>query len=725
MWTAVRRAAIAAMMALSVVWLTSDVAYGRQGCVTGFNPTSIIMPPAGTATPLTFTVLTSSDTCTWNFEGVATPNGPFPLPPPWMSYPQPLSGTGSGTVSIGFVTPNTGTAPRDVTFIYGGQTITLTQPVNLCQFTFSGPSPARIPANGGTGTFTVNTAGSGCSYYAFPGDGVTITAGATGGTFPATVGFSVAPNTSGGPLTRAVTVSPTSTPVIVPGVSILQNGPPVATDAPGLGSLFAVHRPATGPAFVSSPEPIRITNAENPTATWTATVSDPWLDVTPATGTSPSTAVISVNPSVVAGLARGTYAATISLSSPVAPSSPLTLRLSLNVTDETSVTTPPFGVVDIPVNGATGLSGAVPVSGWAVDDVGISRVQIYRNAVAGEPAGEIYLGDGTRVRGARPDVVASQFFGFTPGATSAGWGLMVLSNMLPNGGNGTFTLSAYADDVEGRRSLLGRKTVTFDNTGSPFPFGTIDLPGQGATVAGIYNNQGWVLAQPVRSIPFNGSTIRLFIDGVEQPNAAAYGFARPDVSALFPLPTYANANGPAAQFTFDTAQWTDGLHTIVWAVRDDLGVLQGIGSRYINIQNGSASQGLQSVTLEARSAADVRAIRPARVLLWERLGLDEGPWSLRFAEGAVHEIRTARGERVEVALDTAWWSEGCGPYGGYLMTGDVAAPLPAGASLDAEHGLFRWLPPLEFSGTYEFVFVRQACSGREERIPLRLVIGSK
>ncbi len=308
----------------------------------------------------------------------------------------------------------------------------------------------------------------------------------------------------------------------------------------------------------------------------------------------------------------------------MAPSSPLTVRLWLNVTDETSVTTPPFGVVDIPSNGATGLSGAVPVSGWAVDDVGISRVQIYRNSVAGEPAGEIYLGDGTRVRGARPDVVASQSFGFRPGATSAGWGLMVLSNMLPNGGNGTFTLSAYADDVEGGRSLLGRKTVTFDNTGSPFPFGTIDLPGQGATVAGIYNNQGWVLAQPGRSIPFNGSTIRLFIDGVEQPTAAAYGFARPDVSVLFPLPTYANANGPAAQFTFDTTQWSDGLHTIVWAVRDDLGVLQGIGSRYINIQNGSASQGLQSVTLEARSAADVRAIRPARALLWERLGLDGG-----------------------------------------------------------------------------------------------------
>jgi len=723
MRAALRGSTLAGLMALCLVWLTGDIALGRQACVTGFNPTSVILPPAGTSAPITFTVLTSSATCQWNFEGVSTPNGPFPLPPPWMSWPQPTSGTGPATVSIGFVTPNTGTSPREVTFIYGGRLLMLTQPVNPCSFTLSGPSPERIPANGGTGSFTVNTSGSSCSYYVFPGDGVTITTGGTGSTFPATVGFSVAPNTSGIPLTHWVTVSSTPTPVMTPGVSIPQNGPPVAIDAPSWGLIFAANRPATGPVFVSSPEPIRITNAENPTATWTATASEPWLDVTPGTGTSPSTAAISLNPAAVALLARGRYAGTISISSTVAPSSPLTIRISLNITDATSATTPPFGVVDIPLHGATGLSGAVPVSGWAVDDVGISRVQIYRNSVAGEPAGELYLGDGTRVRGARPDVVASQFFGFTPDSRRAGWGLMVLSNTLPNGGNGTFTVSAYAEDVDGHRSLLGRKTVTFDNTASPYPFGTIDLPGQGATVSGTHNNQGWILAQPGRSIPFDGSTIRLFIDGVEQPHAAGYGFARPDVAALFPFPTYANANGPAAQFTLDTTLFADGLHTIVWVVRDDLGVVQGIGSRYFNIQNGSASQAAVSATFEARSAAEVRALPKGRALLWERLGLEQGTWSLRFADGATHEIRQVRGERVEVALDTAWWSEGCGPFGGYLIAGNVAGPLPPGASLDAEHGLFRWLPPIEFSGTYEFVFTRQACSGREERIPLRVVIG--
>jgi hypothetical protein len=59
------------------------------------------------------------------------------------------------------------------------------------------------------------------------------------------------------------------------------------------------------------------------------------------------------------------------------------------------------------------------------------------------------------------------------------------------------------------------------------------------------------------------------------------------------------------------------------------------------------------------------------------------------------------------------------------MTGDVAAPLPPGASIDGDRGLFRWLPPAEFAGTFEFMFVRRACTGREERIPLRVILGPR
>ncbi len=394
------------------------------------------------------------------------------------------------------------------------------------------------------------------------------------------------------------------------------------------------------------------------------------------------------------------------------------MAVGLRVTDAASSTRSPWGVLDIPVHGATGLSGAVPLGGWAVDDVGVRRVQIFRSPVAGEPPGEVYLGDATRVRGARPDIAYVQ-----PEARRAGWGFMLLSNVLPGGGNGTFDLMAYAEDIEGQRTLLGRKTVTFDNTHSPFPFGTIDVPSQGGSVSGMAAPiQGWVLAQPGKSIPFDGSTIRLIIDGALQPHAAAYGFARPDVASFFPFPAYANGNGPAAQFVVDTTTLANGLHTMVWVAVDDQGVVQGIGSRYVTVDNGAATQVTGAVADEARSARAVNALPQATALVWSRQGFDDRVWSLQWAGGRTNEIRQPPGERLEVALDSWWWSAGCGPYAGYLLTGDVAGPLPPGASLDGETGVFSWLPPPEFGGTFEFVFVRRACTGREERIPLRVVI---
>jgi hypothetical protein len=721
-------AAIASVVAVVLVYCANDPTAAQQGCVTGFSPSTVIIPPAGLGiaqpNPIA-TLLTSSNTCEWKYDGWLTPVGLIVgLTPPWMGGVGPSAGTGPTTISVGFVAPNTGASPREEIFVFGGQQLILRQPVDTCVFTFSATTPARIPANGGAGTFTVNTSGTGCTYLASPGEGVTITSGATGSTFPATVGFSVAPNTSSVAVTRNVLVSSSPTPTpFARSPSIQQNGPPVATDAPNRGYIFAVHRPATGAPHITPLEPLRITNVEDPSATWSATSSEPWLDVTPGSGTSPSIAVISVDPAAAAVLSPNTYAGTIRLTSSVAPSTPLIVSVSLRITNSSSTTGPPFGFVDIPVNGATGLSGAVPVGGWAIDDVGISRVQIYRDAVAGESPGEVYIGDATRVRGARPDIVAQQVFGSGPGVTRAGWGLMLLSNVLPNRGNGTFTLSAYAEDVEGHRQLLGRTTVTFDNTNSPYPFGTIDVPGQGATVSGTLDNLGWVLAQPGRTISLNGSTIRLFVDGVERPNVSGYGFARADVLGFFPFPTYANANGPGVQFSLDTTGFTDGLHTIVWVASDDLGTIQGIGSRFFTIQNGSASQAPASETLEARSAASVQTMPQAGgAVLWERRGFDGGPWSLHFAGRVRPDVRAPRAELVEVALETWWSPKSCGKYAAYLLTGEVAGPLPPGASLDRQTGIFRWQPPVEFSGTYDFVFVRQSCAGREERVPFRVVL---
>ena len=79
---------------------------------------------------------------------------------------------------------------------------------------------------------------------------------------------------------------------------------------------------------------------------------------------------------------------------------------------------PPFGVLETPADGAL-VTGSIAVSGWALDDLAVDRVAIYRDPVAGEGPSLIYLGDATFVEGARPDVEAA--YPTLPGNTRAGW----------------------------------------------------------------------------------------------------------------------------------------------------------------------------------------------------------------------------------------------------------------------------------------------------------------
>ncbi len=60
----------------------------------------------------------------------------------------------------------------------------------------------------------------------------------------------------------------------------------------------------------------------------------------------------------------------------------------------------------------------------------------------------MFVGTATQIEGARADVASA--FPLYPGVSRAGWGYMVLSNFLPDGGNGTFTLHAVARSIERR-----------------------------------------------------------------------------------------------------------------------------------------------------------------------------------------------------------------------------------------------------------------------------------
>jgi hypothetical protein len=286
-----------------------------------------------------------------------------------------------------------------------------------------------------------------------------------------------------------------------------------------------------------------------------------------------------VTPKAV-GNAVGQYTGSIVVSPTVPGYSPATLTVVLNVSPA-GATAPPIGVFETPAAGET-VSGEVAVTGWSIDDIGVVGVDIYRSPVSGEPPENlIFIGNATLVPGARTDVESQ--FSTRPLAEQAGWGYMLLTNMLPGQGNGPFVLHAVARDVEGHTVVLGSRNILAQNSGSFLPFGTIDTPLQGQTVSGTIINWGWAVSPTL--IPVDGSTIGVYIDGnfVGHPT---YNGVRPDIEALFPgYPNTTSGRGAVGYLPIDTTRYANGVHTIFWVVTDSAGQARGIGSRYFTIAN--------------------------------------------------------------------------------------------------------------------------------------------
>jgi hypothetical protein len=243
--------------------------------------------------------------------------------------------------------------------------------------------------------------------------------------------------------------------------------------------------------------------------------------------------------------------------------------------DKPQIDQPPFGSFDTPADGST-VRSSIAVTGWALDDVGVESVKIYR-----EQGGNLfYIGDAFFVEGARPDI--AQAFPDYPNNAKAGWGYMMLTNFLPND-DGIYILHALATDSSGQQTTLGKKTITVDNASAVKPFGAIDRPKPGEVVSGTnYRILGWALTPQPNKIPEDGSTIKVYIDGSYIGNCI-YNIYRPDITRLFP--GYANSGGALAYFDFNPTDYSDGLHTLEWNVTDSAGNTDGIGSRYFSIDN--------------------------------------------------------------------------------------------------------------------------------------------
>ncbi|NIM81813.1 MAG: hypothetical protein GTN82_24825 [Candidatus Aminicenantes bacterium] len=470
---------------------------------------------------------------------------------------------------------------------------------------------------------------------------------------------------------------------------------------------------ATTSGTSSSPQTFFISNSGEGTLNWAASSNRSWLSCTPKSGTGSGTVNVAVAPT---GLSAGTYTGSITITDSNATNSPQTVSVTLNVYNSIQ-TAAPFGQYATPTDGSI-VRSSVPVTGWVLDELGVQSVKLYLQ----NGSSLTYIGDAVFVEGARPDI--EQAYPGYPLNYKAGWGYMMLTNFLPNGGNGTFKLLAVAADYEGNTVTLGTKTITCDNANAVKPFGAIDTPTQGGTASGNqFINWGWVLTPKPNIIPTDGSTIDVWVDGVKI-GKPTYNIYRSDIALLFP--GYANSDGAIGYFYLDTTKYANGVHIIQWTAKDNADNSDGIGSRYFTIgntgvdtaQSGSKIYNGPLVNRQHKSLADKKLFDiplnySGPIRLKKGYGLTNETQVVYPDENGLITAELNELERLTIHLQPYPGSrrEARGPAyerenrcTGYLVVGDELRPLPIGSTLDAGNRVFYWQPGPGFVGHYRFIF---------------------
>jgi hypothetical protein len=286
----------------------------------------------------------------------------------------------------------------------------------------------------------------------------------------------------------------------------------------------------------------------------------------------------------------------------------------------------------------------------------------------------------------------------------------MLTNFFPNDGNGVFKIHAIAEDIEGHQFPLGFKTITVDNANAVKPFGALDTPNQGGTASGSdFINWGWVLTPQPNIIPTDGSTIKVWVDGINLGHPT-YNIYRSDIATKFP--GYANSDGAVGYFYIDTTTYENGLHTIQWTATDSGGNTDGIGSRYFNILNTSQpdSQGLDMSQI---SAIPSDTSEPLAI----STGYNDYQALTQILPGkdGIVKIKAWELDRIKIKLPGKVLS-----IQGFQLVDNRPSHLPAGFTLDARSGTILWQMGVGFSGTYNYLFVVTDLKG--ERIKRRITV---
>jgi hypothetical protein len=191
-------AAVAAVVGL--VWACGGEKSPTQptpatSCTVGVSPGSLSFGSAGGSAAVSVSVGT---TCAWTSSSDRA----------WMAIASGASGSGAGTVSIA-VTANAATTARTGTLTVGGVGVPVQQDgaAVVCSVSIA-PSSASYSKDAATGSVAV-TVPSSCGWTAVSTvDWITVTGGT--GTGPASVGYSVARNTSPTPRTGTIQIGETT-----------------------------------------------------------------------------------------------------------------------------------------------------------------------------------------------------------------------------------------------------------------------------------------------------------------------------------------------------------------------------------------------------------------------------------------------------------------------------------------------------------------------------------
>jgi hypothetical protein len=588
--------------------------------------------------------------------------------------------------------------------------------------------------------------------------------------------FSMPPVTGGGDAVADVVSGAPQSAVSGRGVlgsgaglfSVSLDGPPTVTASPSVVRMGATRNGPGGSVVYTTAAQEVVLDFSSTSPAWTATASAPWIQLNTAAFTGTGDGRITVTHGSFDSLGTATTASgSITITIGDGSIAPLTIPVHLTISDSPSGSgLGPVGQVDTPLQNATGVQGAIGVTGWAVDDVGVASVRIYRNCIVGldNPAscqtvlGQslVFIGNAAFLAGARTDVEGA-YSGTYPQANRAGWGYLMLTSMLPNvtaslpnGGVGTLTIYAVATDIEGNQTLLGRSadpaspsfttptTITMSNDTIAKPFGAIDTPEQGETRSGVINNFGWALTPDSNTtgsevgdilVPTNGSTATVFINSLpvaqvtynqcrgtvgNPPGPSA--FCNDDVASIFghaaPQATFTTrTENPTRYRNLDAGRGAIGSYSFNSATLGN-----GLHTIAWSVTDSSArTEGIGSRFFNVLNSGADQAMRPADIL-GHALFLPpvdtraDGVWGrtgydLSSAWVEMHADGTGvyRVRLPESGRLELWLGEAVDA--GYLVAQNgTLRELPVGSTLDG--AWYGWMPPVGYVGPYWLAFVR-------------------